>query len=177
MEGNLEIVERVPTEERHGLEPILEESFSGLYLWHSKKTLRQIEVVNSAVLNGKRVGLVMLKNLSRQIGYVYYIAVAAQYRGKGLGGALLDHTLSYLSRTGAEEVYASVELDNTSSVELFRSRGFRETSFGEVSKKYGRVEAAKLYSKMLVVPGETLLHRELSSSKQMKLDSDNVIEQ
>src|SRR5207249_9262946 len=51
----------VPAGKRAGLEWILEESFEGWYLMHSKRTLRDVEVVRAAMSSGKPVGLVMLK--------------------------------------------------------------------------------------------------------------------
>src|SRR2546430_3553660 len=46
-----------PARERASLGWILEESFEGWYLLHSKKTLRDIEVVRVAKSSGKPVGL------------------------------------------------------------------------------------------------------------------------
>ena len=70
----------VPAGKRKGLEWILEESFEGWYLMHSKRTLRDVEVVRAAMSSGKPVGLVMLKKLEGSAGYVYYIAVAKAER-------------------------------------------------------------------------------------------------
>jgi len=54
-------------------------------------------------------------------------------------------------------VYASVGEDNVESNALFRNRGFRQTGFGEVSRKYGMLKAMSMYRAMFVVPGEVLL--------------------
>ncbi len=72
---NIEITD-VPAGKRQELDWILEESFEGWYLWHSKKTLRDVELVRAAMSSAKPVGLVMLKTLEGTVGYVYYIAVA-----------------------------------------------------------------------------------------------------
>jgi ribosomal protein S18 acetylase RimI-like enzyme len=157
-------IEDVAAEDRFALEPILDEAFSGLYLWHAKRTLRNIEVVRAAKVGGESVGLVMLKKLTSKAGYVYYIAVAPTYRGKGVAGQLLDHSLQYFAELGAKQVYASVEESNRDSLLLFGSRGFRPIGFAELSKKYGRLEATKMYAEMLVVHGETLLSRELNQT-------------
>jgi ribosomal protein S18 acetylase RimI-like enzyme len=165
MQDELRIVD-LPKGERSSVEPILEQSFEGLYLWHSRRTLRNIEVVKSLLVNGKNVGVSMLEELDRRIGYVYYIAISPEFRGRGFGGVLLDHSINYFSAQGIKEIYASVEADNKESLLLFRSRHFRETGFGELSRKYGRIKAAKLYAKMLVVRGETLLYREPNQKLQ-----------
>jgi ribosomal protein S18 acetylase RimI-like enzyme len=148
--------------ERELLIQILEESFEGIYLRHSKRTLRDSELVKVAWLNSERVGLVILKDLGKKSGYVYYIAVRRHFRGQGVAGKLLDDALEHFFKKGMEEVYASVEEDNEESKRLFASRGFEETGYERLSKKYGRVSAALLYGKMWVVPGEKLLHKELS---------------
>ena len=45
------------------MEWILEESFEGWYLMHSKRTLRDVELVKVAMSSEKPVGLVMVKML------------------------------------------------------------------------------------------------------------------
>jgi len=78
-------IEEVPSKQRHSLEWILQESFEGWYLMHSKRTLHHIELVRAAMSSGKPIGLVMLKILEGTIGYVYYIAVAKAQRKRASG--------------------------------------------------------------------------------------------
>ena len=152
----------VPKRKRAGLEWILEESFEGWYLMHSKRTLRDIELVRVAVSSGKAVGLVMLKTLEEKVGYVYYIAVAKASRKRGIGKLLLEDTMRYFKASSVEEVFASVEEDNEPSEALFASEGFTRTSFSEVSKKHGSLHTLNMYMEMLVVPGEVLLRRAIT---------------
>jgi len=146
--------------ERASLEPILEESFEGWYLRHSRKTLHEISTVKAVWVDGKPAGLAMLKMLDSDAGYVYYIAVARAHRRKGLASRLLDDALSYFSALGSRTVYASVE--NEESVSLFSSKGFRRTNFGELSKKHGLLGAISMYRGMVAVPGEVLLLKDLT---------------
>ena len=150
--------------DRARLEPILEESFEGWYLRHSKKTLYEIARVRVAEADGKAVGLAMLKTLDDGIGYVYYIAVAKAQRRNGFGGQLLDDALAHFVSIGARVVYASVE--NEQGAGLFASRGFRRTSFGEFSKRYGLLRAVAMYRSMLAVPGEVLLQLEMDEGQE-----------
>ncbi len=150
--------------ERSSLEPILEESFEGWYLRHSTKTLHEAELVRGASVGGRLVGLTMLKTLGDGIGYVYYIAVAKEFRRRGLGRRLLEDALSHFSGVSAREVYASAE--NDEGVALFLSEGFRRTDFGQVSKKYGLLRAVSLYRSMLAVPGEVLLEKDLAEGSE-----------
>ncbi len=87
------VIRDTPTKERASLGWILEESFEGWYLLHSKRTLRDIEVVRVAMSSSKPVGLVMLKTLEGNIGYVYYIAVAKAHRKRGIAKLLLEDAL------------------------------------------------------------------------------------
>ena len=147
--------------ERPKLDGILEESFEGWYLRHSLGTLRDVEMVRAAVISGQSVGLVMLKTLEAGVGYVYYIAVAKANRRTGVARLLLRDSLNRFKDAGVTEVFAGVETDNLPSEKLFESEGFSRTNFGDVSKTYGRFHALDMYRKMLVVPGEVLLHKEL----------------
>jgi ribosomal protein S18 acetylase RimI-like enzyme len=153
------VIVDVPVGKRADLEWILDESFEGWYLRHSKGTLRNVEVIRAATLSGKPVGLVMLKTLESNVGYVYYIAVARADRKKGIAKLLLEDALRHFETAGLKEAFASVEEDNEPSEALFASEGFTRTSFGEVSKKYGGIRTLNMYRIMTVVPGEVLLHK------------------
>lgn len=155
---NIEIID-VPTEKRAGLDWILEESFEGWYLWHSKKTLRDVELVRAAMSSGKPLGLVMLKTLEGTVGYVYYIAVARARRKEGVGKLLVEDALKLFKAYNLKEVLASVEKDNEPSEALFASEGFTKTSFSEVSKRHGSLHTVNMYRAMTVVPGEILLRK------------------
>jgi len=158
------VIVDVPVGERAGLEWILDESFEGWYLRHSKGTLRNVEVVRAAILSGKPVGLVMLKTIESNVGYVYYIAVAKADRKKGIAKLLLEDALRHFEAAGVKQVFASVEEDNEPSEALFASEGFTRTSFGEVSKKYGGIRTLNMYRIMTVVPGEVVLHKAISKA-------------
>lgn len=158
---NIEITD-VPAGKRQELDWILEESFEGWYLWHSKKTLRDVELVRAAMSAGKPAGLVMLKTLEGTVGYVYYIAVARARRKEGIGKLLLENALQLFKASNLKEVFASVEKENEPSEALFASEGFTKTSFGEVSKRHGSLHTVNMYRAMTVVPGEVLLRKTIA---------------
>jgi ribosomal protein S18 acetylase RimI-like enzyme len=157
-------IRRVDGEDRMSLEPILEKSFEGWYLMHSKRTLMSIEDVYSATAGGENVGLVMLKMLDKKTGYVYYIAVLPEHRGQKISSRLLEFSMKHLQEDGAEVVFAAVSEDNPESNGLFRKHGFRPTNYAEVSKRFGKLGAINLYRKMVIVSGEVLLVREIARS-------------
>jgi ribosomal protein S18 acetylase RimI-like enzyme len=158
---NIEIID-FPAGKRTELDWILEESFEGWYLMHSRRTLRDVELVRAAMSSGKPVGLVMLKTLEGGVGYVYYIAVSKANRKKGIGKLLLEDALRIFNASKVKEVFASVEKDNEPSEALFASEGFTKTSFGEVSKRHGSLHTVNMYRAMTVVPGEILLRKSLA---------------
>lgn len=149
----------VPREERAPLERILEESFEGLYLWHSKRTLEDAEAVRAAVSSGEPVGLIITKALGEGVGYIFYVAVARSHRGEGVATLLVKDALDRFRAGGVTEVFASVEQDNLPSERLFAGEGFTRTSLGEVSKGHGTLNALNMYRIMVVVPGEVLLRK------------------
>jgi len=160
-QNRIEIVD-VPIGQRQSLEGILDESFEGWYLRAARGTLQDIEVVRAAISDGRPVGLVMLKTLEQDVGYVYYIAVSRAHRRAGVAKLLLEDALGRFEGAGVKEVYASVEEDNEPSEKLFASEGFTRTSFGEVSKNHGSLRTINMYRIMRVVPGEVLLRKGLA---------------
>jgi ribosomal protein S18 acetylase RimI-like enzyme len=161
VQDGVQIVD-VPRGEREALVQILEESFDGWYLRHSKGILRDVERVRAAAFQGAPVGLIMLKTLEAGVGYVYYVAVAKAHRRTGVAGLLLRDALRLFKDAGAVEVFASVEKENAPSERLFAAQGFARTSFAEVSRRHGPIRALNMYRMMVVVPGEILLHRLLA---------------
>ena len=166
MRTEVEIAD-VPKAERMRLLPVLEESFDGLYLWHSKRTLSSIEVVRAArTANGEDAGLVMLKLIGNTQGYVYYVAVPSRFRRRGIGGRLVDDAVSYLAGRGVGELFASVPGDNVESSALFFSKGFKRVDRSEMAERYGRMRSLLMYREMMMVPGEILLRKGLEAKLQ-----------
>jgi len=152
----------VPVEQRQSLIQILDESFEGWYQRHSRRMLGELETVRAAEISGKALGLIMLKMLDHEVGYVFYVAVARAYRRTGVGRLLLEDSVAHFTTEGVKEVFASVEGDNEPSERLFESEGFVRTSFGEVSGAHGALRAINMYRMMVVVPGEILLRKPIN---------------
>ena len=58
-------------------------------------------------------------------GEVLNLAVAPEFRRRGVGDALLEAGLSAFRRTGVEEVFLEVRESNTSARALYARHGFR----------------------------------------------------
>ena len=146
---------------RGSLVPILDQSFTGLYRWHARKTLHSIRWVKAASRDGRHVGLSMFKMLPGRTGYAYYIAVRPSQRSAGIGGLLLDDSLAVLRAAGAARVLACARAENTPSIRLLESRHFSRTGFAEVARSKGLVRAAVLWMRMVVAPGERVYVRRM----------------
>jgi ribosomal protein S18 acetylase RimI-like enzyme len=120
-----------------------------------------VETVREAVMSGEPVGLIMLKTIEPGVGYVFYVAVSRARRGMGVARLLLRDALTRFKANGMVEVFASVEGDNLPSEKLFAAEGFVRTNLVEVSREHGALRALNMYRMMVVVPGESLLHRSL----------------
>lgn len=151
-------------EARQEAVPIIVESFTGVYRWHAKHTLRRVEEVRGIRDGNRLVGVSMLEQLVPGVGYVYYVAVRPSHRDQKLGGLLLDDALARFRVRAIEVVYAAVQTSNTRSHALFASRGFRTVERDEVGFREGGLGATGLRTKMMVVTGETLLGLRLTSA-------------
>ncbi len=149
--------------EREAAVPILRASFVGYYRWHAKRTLREADTVRGAHQGAELRGVAMLDRIAPEVGYVFYLAVAADHRREGVGAALLDDALDRFRGDGAVVVYGVVEPDNRPSLGLFRSRGFREVERRETSYREGGLGAWGLRSKMRIVQDELLLGLRLTA--------------
>lgn len=61
-------------------------------------------------------------------GELANLAVAEDFRGMGVGSALLDRVLADAAANGVESLFLEVRMSNERAFELYRSRGFREVA-------------------------------------------------
>lgn len=140
-------------------ETLLREGFSGIYRVHALYTLRHVDVTLIASLDGMDAGVILLKFLGGGLGYIYYVAVAAGARSKGVGGALVDRAVGEMKGAGVDEIFAAREEGNSGAGALFSSRGFREVDMRSFRKRFGFWGSRRLIGRMRLVRGETLLSR------------------
>jgi len=138
---------------------IIDQSFHGLYRWHARRTLRLVTWVRQAARGGIPVGLTMSTMIAPGSGYLYYFAVTPSARSAGVGGLLLDDVLAFLKAAGATEVFACVRDDNVASQRLMKSKSFSRTAFREVARSRGARDAVRLWTRMVVAPGERVFRR------------------
>ncbi|MGA8275672.1 MAG: GNAT family N-acetyltransferase [Thermoplasmata archaeon] len=155
-------VRDLATADRERAVPIIVDSFTGIYRWHAKRTLRNVSRVRGAWHAGELVGVAMLELLDPAVGYVYYLAVLRSHRRLGVARQLLDDALGLFRQQGARVVFAAAEEDNTASLRLFGERGFRRTEPKERGWQEGGLGAWGFRSRMMVVSGEVLMGLRLS---------------
>jgi mycothiol synthase len=83
--------------------------------------------IHLAYVDGKIVGKAHLQLLSG-LGGIYGLGVLPEYRGRGLGRAILLEGVRRLKAAGAQEVMLQVATGNENALGLYKSCGFRTTS-------------------------------------------------
>lgn len=81
---------------------------------------------------------------------VLNLAVVPEYRGRGLGGALLDAGLAAVRSRGGTEIFLEVRASNDVAQALYASRGFRVD--GRRRGYYRRPDEDALVLRLLVEP-------------------------
>ncbi len=80
-----------------------------------------------AVVQGQVVGFVTnaaYEEDAKQYGYIIQIGVHPQWRGQGLGAALMTHSLQAWRETGLEAVLLHVNVNNPGAIRLYQQLGF-----------------------------------------------------
>ncbi len=142
--------------------PILKESFTGVYRWHAKRTLREIATVRGAKVGRDIVGVSLIENLLPEVGYDSYIFDGRATRRRGVGARLLDDAVGRFRRGTASVAYSVAT--NRASAGLLRSRGFRRVARRELGWREGGLGAWGLRSRMRIIAGEVLFGRRLDRS-------------
>lgn len=147
----------LPRDRRDEAIPILKESFEGIYRWHAKRTLRRVESARAAWIGAALAGVGLLERFDAEVAYVYYLFVGRAFRGRGIGGRLLDDAVGRFRADGASVVFAASEVENAPSRGLFHSRGFRDVARDEPAVRDGWLGAHGYRTRMMVVAGEVLM--------------------
>lgn len=90
---------------------------------------------------GEILGGIVLKVFklpqNRKGGLIAWIFTTPEARGLGLGQRLTEAGIDFFEQQGCQEIFASVEGNNTSSSKLFATRDFGIISPGEQFRRYG----------------------------------------
>ena len=94
-------------------------------VWLEQLLSRGPNVVARA--SGRIVGHAALVAYDGGDSHELVVYVHRDYRGAGIGGALVDAVLQVAQRQGVERVWLTVERDNHSAARLYHARGFRNS--------------------------------------------------
>jgi ribosomal protein S18 acetylase RimI-like enzyme len=92
-----------------------------------KKLERDPELFLVAEEESRLVGVIMGAWDGRR-GWIHHLAVHADWRGRGIGTALLHEVETRLAAIGCLKVNLMVRKDNTSAQELYRRLGYEDMS-------------------------------------------------
>ncbi len=121
----VEVVTQIDDELRETILNIDEEAFGqgSLNEWSLPPFLNYGRVY-LARLNGKPVGLAELMRDWRdpELAYLYGYAVAREYRGRGIGTALMRTILEALPRAGFKRLQLTVHPENYTALHLYQDK-------------------------------------------------------
>jgi len=89
-----------------------------------KKIARDLDLFLVAEIDKNIVGSV-IGGFDGRRGLIYHLAVAASFRGQGIGSRLMDEVESRLRAKGCLKSYLLVTLDNPEVEDFYRQRGWQ----------------------------------------------------
>ncbi|MBI2300451.1 MAG: GNAT family acetyltransferase [Armatimonadetes bacterium] len=102
----------------------------------AKLLARDPELFLVAEEAGRVVGTV-IGGFDGRRGVIYHLAVQREYRGRGLGRALMEEIERRLTERGCLRAYALVFEDNEGVMEFYRRLGWERNPVACVAKNFG----------------------------------------
>lgn len=121
---------------------IFEPSLHSIFFLHPKTTL--VVSLDGAIVGGINLDVYEV-NAQVKMGYLGWLYIDEQHRGKGLAGRLIDEALIFLRELGCTDAAGCVEGDNPASFRQLEMRGFAIRSLFFQIKRYKR-GMAKVWS-------------------------------
>jgi ribosomal protein S18 acetylase RimI-like enzyme len=132
LDAVFDLQEKVLTED---YEATVEQKKQWLHDWF-KLSLQSPSTNFLVAVNDNRepVGMVLGHKYENGVGLIGDLGVAEEYRGRGLGRALLERVSESLKRKGADCLVLEVFDDNKPAIHLYETAGFVKTSRRHVLK-------------------------------------------
>ena len=99
-----------------------------------RKLCVQRDLFLVATLDGRLVATVMVGYEGHR-GWINYLAVATEFRGRGFGRRLMDEVEARLLAIGCPKINLQIRRSNTEAVEFYRSLGFTEDDSLSMGKR------------------------------------------
>jgi ribosomal protein S18 acetylase RimI-like enzyme len=75
---------------------------------------------------GENVGVLLLgETASPTVGEIEYFGVVPSYRGRGIGAAIMNHSIATFQRTGVNDISVAVDVRNLPARKLYDHLGFQ----------------------------------------------------
>ena len=124
--------------------------------WTEKMFLEELSgkfsVYRAAVEDGQAVGYMGMWLLAGE-GHITNIAVAKNFRCRGLGSALMDDFISLAEQQSLTLMTLEVRESNTGAIALYEKKGFEEV--GRRKNYYDNTEDALIMTKYFSITEET----------------------
>jgi GNAT superfamily N-acetyltransferase len=121
---------------------IFEPSLHSIFFLHPQTTL--VVTFEGKIVGGLNLDVYQV-NAKIKMGYLGWLYIDEQHRGKGLAGRLIDEGLTFLREIGCTDAAGCVEGDNPASFRQLEQRGFAIRSLSFQLKRY-RLGMLKVWS-------------------------------
>ncbi|MCL7395533.1 MAG: ribosomal protein S18-alanine N-acetyltransferase [Thaumarchaeota archaeon] len=111
--------------------------------------MKNPESIKVAVIDGRLVGYVVVDiemRRGKKVGHILNLAVEQGFRRMGIGRALMEEAISYVRRSGADEVWLEVRDSNIAARKFYSSMGFVEK--GRIHRYYRDEDAIIMYKEI-----------------------------
>jgi len=85
------------------------------------------ETIQVAEVDKKIVGIILIDSHGQDVKFFYRLAVLEEYRGHGVGSALLSAAETIARDMGAKEVAVFVDAENTIVQRFYTMKGYKTT--------------------------------------------------
>ena len=99
-----------------------------------RKLRVQRDLFRVGILGGRLVATVMAGYEGHR-GWINYLAVAREYRGRGFGRQLMDEAETRLRAIGCPKINLQIRRSNTEAIGFYRSLGFAEDDSISMGKR------------------------------------------
>ncbi len=93
-----------------------------------KKLQRDPDLFLVAEADGEMIGTI-IGGFDGRRGLIYHLAVAASFRGRGIGSRLMDEVEARLRAKGCIRCYLHVTVDNEEAVDYYEKRGWKRMDY------------------------------------------------
>lgn len=138
---------------------LLKVSFTPIYAYYAFKSFSTLKYSLVAIDSSELAGIInwrLLKLKKTKAGYLYWVAVSPEHRGKGLGTKLMRKAIkSIKTELGQVHIYVASEKDNRTAHKLIMKEGFTKIDKTKLKERFGK-DLPLARREMMLMPWEDL---------------------